>query len=130
MMYVSDLHLIHLSDCLSRNWNAPCYSFFHPVPEITHNKERRAHVFQCFNDKCCKKFRQFVSDKSTGNLKCHAESCWGEDMVKVVGDVKDGDRQKMLSQYAQMGMITAVFERVGKGAIMYSIRRLTKEQSK
>ncbi|KAF8230845.1 hypothetical protein L208DRAFT_1279924 [Tricholoma matsutake] len=41
--------------CLLKDWNAPIYAFFHPVPSIDYvgNPAQHVHVFEC-NAKFCK----------------------------------------------------------------------------
>ncbi|KAH9034911.1 hypothetical protein EDB85DRAFT_2144118 [Lactarius pseudohatsudake] len=79
-------------DRLAKDWSAPTYAFFHPVPSIDYagNPARRVHVFEC-NAKQCKgqgsnrrlvrRYLDTADGKSTSNLRRHAKLCWGEEAI-------------------------------------------------
>ena len=61
--------------------------------------------------------------KSTGNLRKHAKLCWGMDIIDKADDAKDiASIHKGLAtaQKTRDGLITASFERIGKGKVMYT----------
>lgn len=124
----------HFLDRMMKDWSSPTYSFFRPVPKVEINKPdgRRVHLFECYNKGCRKPvIRRYHNDTSTGNLRRHAEKCWGAgfvDMLVAVGD--ESQRRKMAERYVRDGTITESFERKGKGKVTYSLRQLTKEESR
>ena len=70
--------------------------------------------------------------RSTSNLRKHAKSCWGEEVVKAADDARNADEvcTKIVPNYLRDGSITAAFERKGKGNIMYSHRQHTRQETK
>src|ERR1700722_3877408 len=87
------------ADRLAKEWNAPIYAFFHPVPAIDYvgNPPRRVHIFEC-NAKACKgkgvarshvrRYLDTADGKSTSNLCRHAKVCWGEEAIAGVDSVR------------------------------------------
>ena len=64
---------------LSKDWNAPVYAFYQPVPEIGYEDGRRYHSFRCAARSCKQRIRRYLDKKdgkSTRNLRKHAKSCW------------------------------------------------------
>lgn len=117
---------------MMQDWNSVTYSFYRPIPKIEIKNGRRAHLFECFNKGCKSRLvRRFVEDSSTGNLRRHAEKCWGAAFMDTLSQVGDKAKQReMAEKYARDGTITASFERTGKGKVTYSLRHLTKEESR
>ncbi len=60
--------------------------------------------------------------KSTGALRWHAKTCWGEVNVAKADQAKDIDMawDALKGAVLRDGSITAVFERTGKGKVTYS----------
>jgi hypothetical protein len=128
-------------DRLAKDWNAPIYAFFHPIPSIDYvgNPARRVHVFEC-NTKACngkgtsrrhvQRYLDTSDGKSTSNLRRHAKICWGEDGVAAVDAAKTHAAAREVVEKS-LGMldksITAMFERVrGNMQVTYSHRQHTK----
>ena len=90
---------IHITDCLSKDWNAPIYAFFHPVSSIDYvsNPSRCIHVFEC-NAKFCKgkgfnqrhiwRYLDTADGTLTSNLCHHAKIYWGEKAVAAADAAK------------------------------------------
>ena len=91
---------------LTKEWRAPIYAFFHPIPTIVYEDGRRAHAFHCAATQCkhqSRGVRRFLDKgdaKSTGNMRKHARNrlssqsiralmCLGE--WSLLGLVKDKD---------------------------------------
>ncbi|KAF8546553.1 hypothetical protein OG21DRAFT_1426717, partial [Imleria badia] len=76
------------------------------------------HKVRCYLDK---------SDKvSTGNMRKHVCSCWGEAVMNQINDAKDLDTAwKAIRDHAENGTISVAFERKGKGSITYMHRQHT-----
>ncbi|KAF8997611.1 hypothetical protein BDQ17DRAFT_1508548 [Cyathus striatus] len=76
-------------------WTSPIYAFFHPVPNIGCENGQPYHEFKCFAKSCMKKpIRRYLDTKdtgSTGNMHKHAQSCWGDDNVKLAMEMKNTD---------------------------------------
>lgn len=120
---------------LSKDWNAPVYAFYQPVPEIGYEEDRRYHSFRCAARGCKQRIRRYLDKKdgkSTGNLRKHAKSCWGAEAVEAAGTVKTAAeaREHVVKPLQTNGSITAVFERTKKGNVTYSHRQHTKTESK
>jgi hypothetical protein len=130
---------------LSKDWNAPIYAFFHPVPSIDYvgNLARHVHVFKC-NAKVCKgkgmnwrhvwRYLDTADGRLTSNLRCHAKICWGEEAITGADATKSHcvaheNVEKSLRMLD--GSITAMFEHIkGKGSVTYSHRQHTKTESR
>jgi hypothetical protein len=129
------------ADRLSKDWNAPVYAFFNPVPSIDYvgNLARCAHVFEC-NAKGCKgkglnwqhvwRYLDTANGKSTSNLYCHVKICWGEEAVAGADAAKlHGATCEIIEKSLRMqdGSITAMFKHVkGNGKVVYSHKQYTK----
>lgn len=120
---------------LSKKWTAPIYGFYHPMPDIEYSEGRRCHVFSCASKSCKYKCRRFLDKgdaNSTGNLRKHIKSCWGEEALRAAesaGDVNDV-REKVVKSLNETGSITAAFKRKGKGKVTYSNRQHTKTETR
>ena len=120
---------------MMKDWNAPIYAFFAPLPKVTMKDGRRAHEFACFARGCKAKVHRFLDTKdsrSTSNLHKHAKSCWGNEVVSAADDAKNAEevRTKIVPNYLQDGSITAAFEKKGKGNITYSHHQHTRQEMK
>ena len=118
-----------------KDWNAPVYAFFEPVPQIGYENGRRYHSFKCTARGCKQRICQYLDKndaKSTGNLRKHAKSCWGTKVVEAAGTVKTAAeaRENVVKPLQINGSITAVFERTGKGKVTYSHTQHTKTETK
>ena len=71
--------------------------------------------------------------KSTGNLRCHARVCWGEEVMAGADATKSHHVAcEVIGKSLTMpnGSITAMFECVGgKGAVTYSCQQHTKTEA-
>ncbi|KAG2740566.1 hypothetical protein P692DRAFT_201840419 [Suillus brevipes Sb2] len=111
-----------------KDWISPVYTFFEPFPKIVEENGRRAHVFKCQGKGCKATVRRYLDKgdaRSTGNMRKHVRSCWGEE-AKDANEV----RKKIVGSVLRNGSITASFERKGKGKITYSHRQHTKAETK
>jgi hypothetical protein len=128
-------HTEHHLERLQKDWNAPIYAFFDPIPNIDYEKGRRFHEFVCGAKGCKRKVRRYLDKKdarSTSNLRKHAKSCWGAGAVEAADRTQDvlEARDSVVKPLSKDGTITAVFERVGKGKVSYSHRQHTKTETK
>ncbi|KIM56128.1 hypothetical protein SCLCIDRAFT_133240, partial [Scleroderma citrinum Foug A] len=118
-----------------RDWNAPIYAFFEPVPWVIEVEGRPVHVFKCNAHGCKATVRCYMDTKdagSTGNLCRHVKSCWGSEVVSAADDARNADevRTKMCPGFLKDGSITAAFEQKGKGKVTYSHRPHTCQETK
>ncbi|KAG2057668.1 hypothetical protein BDR06DRAFT_1004828 [Suillus hirtellus] len=77
---------------LTKDWIAPIYSFFNPVPVIGHVNGRRFHTFSCCAKGCNQSICCFLDKadaKSTSNMWKHAKKCWGRETVEIVDKAKN-----------------------------------------
>ncbi|TDL29001.1 hypothetical protein BD410DRAFT_695207, partial [Rickenella mellea] len=125
-------------DRLTKEWTAPVYAFFEPVPLVEYVKGRRSHVFQCaartclFRTRGVRRFLDKGDAKSTGNLRKHAKKCWGDGVVEAADDVKTADEVQETAGTGVLNQqsITAAFERNNKGKVTYSHRPHTRTESR
>lgn len=120
---------------LMKEWLSPVYVFFNPMPCIVDVDGRRAHEFKCSTQGCTTTIRRFLDKKdarSTGNMRKHVKSCWGQDVLNPADDTKDANevRSKIVPSVLWDGSITASFERKGKGKITYSHCQHTRTETK
>ena len=126
---------------LMKDWSAPVYAFFKPIPTIDHIEGRRVHIFTCTAKSCKGKgrngrdVRRFLSTSdstSTSNLRRHAKVCWSEATIKAAGRAKDAHaaRSVLAKSYLRDSSITAAFERIGKESVTYSHRQHTRTKSR
>lgn len=69
--------------------------------------------------------------KSTSNMQKHAKKCWSNEVVASAdkaGNVNEV-RNAMLKGTVDLGLITAAFERKGKGKVTFSHRQHTKSEA-
>lgn len=77
-----------------KEWISPVYAFFEPTPRIVEINGRRAHEFKCGARGCKTTIRQFLDKKdarSTGNMRKHVKSCWGNAALMAADDAKDAN---------------------------------------
>jgi hypothetical protein len=129
------------ADHLLKDWNAPVYAFFDPVPSINYvgNLARHACVFKC-NAKGCKgkglnqwhvwRYLDTADGKSTSNLCHHVKICWGKEAVAGTDAAKlHSVACEIIEKSLRMqdGSFTTMFEHVkGNGKVAYSHKQHTK----
>ncbi|KAG2120467.1 uncharacterized protein F5147DRAFT_741496 [Suillus discolor] len=89
-----------------------------------------AHQFKCCARGCKTTIRRFLDKKdarSTGNMRKHVKSCWGDEVLQSADQAKDAQevRTKIVGSILWNGSITTSFERKGKGKVTYSHRQHT-----
>ncbi|KAG2085775.1 uncharacterized protein F5147DRAFT_748661 [Suillus discolor] len=111
-----------------KDWSSPIYAFFEPTPAIEYHDKRRCHVFKCAAHGCKHHIRRYLDKKdakSTGNMRKHVKSCWGEAALQAAMDL-DGPIKTLL----ETGSIKTSFERKGKGKVTYSHRQHTRAETR
>jgi hypothetical protein len=80
----------------------------------------------------CKRFLDKGDSNSTGNLRKHVKSCWGDEALKVAEAAENVGvaRDKVIGGFIVTGSITVSFERKGKGKVTYSNRQHTKAETR
>ena len=136
LIYIHRLigHLVRLQ----KEWDAPIYVFFKPFPTIQYIKDRKAHVFICAASPCLgqtrfvRRFLDTSDAKSTSNLRRHAKMCWSEEAVRAADGTRDvrAARAALRTVTPNNGSITAAFQRLGKGKVVYSHRQHTKIEAR
>jgi hypothetical protein len=107
-----------------KEWVSPVYAFLEPTPHVIERDGRRAHEFKCAARGCKATVRQYLDKKdarSTGNMRKHLKSCWGDSVMSAA---------KIVAGILRDGSITTPFERKGKGKVMYSHRQHTRAETK
>lgn len=105
------------------------------MPKSIEVDGRPAHEFKCGARGCKGTVRRYLDTKdagSTGNLRRHAKSCWGIDVVSAADDAKNADEVRMSIRPGLLrdGSITTAFKRKGKGKVTYSHRQHTHQETK
>jgi len=113
------------TDRLQKDWTSLVYAFFDPIPTIQVIDGCRIHKFRCSAHGCKARIRRYLDTKdarSTGNMRKHVRSCWGEDVLSAAQDAKDVTEvwMKIIGSILCNGSITAAFERKNKGQVTYS----------
>ena len=125
-----------MAERLTKEWTAPIYAFFKPVPVIEYVDDHRCHIFQCAASKCKHKsrgVRQFLDKedaKSTSNMRKHAKKCWGDEVVALVDKAKNAHEVCVTTVKGALDpqLITTAFER--KGKMKYSHQQHTKTEAR
>ena len=129
---------IVLQERLAKEWTAPIYAFFGPIPEVGYEDGRRFHAFHCAAPECknkSRRVRRFL-DKgdahSTGNMRKHAKKCWGDDIVTSADKAPNANevRSTTIKGYLDPSSIKAAFERRGKGKVSYLHRQHTRTETR
>lgn len=70
--------------------------------------------------------------KSTSNMRKHAKKCWGDDVVVSADKAANVSevRRTTVKGHLDPQLITAAFERKGKGKVTYSHRQHTKSEAR
>ena len=80
---------------LTKEWTAPIYAFFKPVPVIESVNGHCCHIFQCATSEYKHKSRgvhQFLDKgdaKSTSNMRKHDNKCRGDAFVASADNAKN-----------------------------------------
>jgi hypothetical protein len=123
---------------LQKDWDAPIYVFFRPLPLIQYIHNRKAHVFECAASQChcrtrfVRRFLDTSDARSTSNLRRHAKLCWGDEAVEAADGTRDikAARTALQNLKTMNGSIMAAFQRVGEGRVTYSHRQHTKTEAR
>jgi hypothetical protein len=79
---------------MSRKWTSSIYAFFEPTPAIEYLDGQKCHTFKCAANGCKHQVRRFLGGKdarSTGNMRRHTKTCWGDEAVKAADEAKDAN---------------------------------------
>jgi hypothetical protein len=126
----------HLAERLTKEWTAPIYAFFRPVPIVEYVEGRRCHSFQCTAKSCKSRGVRRYLDKgdanSTSNMRKHAKRCWGAETVLSADNAKNANvvRETTIKGLLDPQTITAAFERQGKDMVTFSHRQHTKTEAR
>ncbi|KAI6024542.1 hypothetical protein EDC04DRAFT_2573899 [Pisolithus marmoratus] len=124
--------LTFIIECMMRDWKAPIYAFYSPVPIIKHISGRCCHIFKCLTKSCKHCVWHFLDtgDRAlTSNMWKHVKSCWGGDVLKAVNKAAGLDiAQDVIKNYTVNGSITMAFEQKGKGKLTYLHQQHTKAE--
>lgn len=119
---------------MQKHWNSPIYAFYSKAT-IKYSGTRLYHNFACVGKGCNTSIRRYQDTgdaKSTGNLRRHADTCWGKAAVNMA--VKAGDvveaRTKVVNGILKTGSITASFEILGKKKVTYSNIQHTRQETR
>ncbi|KAG2746212.1 hypothetical protein P692DRAFT_20738596 [Suillus brevipes Sb2] len=118
-----------------KDWTSPIYAFFEPMPAIEYHDKRRCHVFKCAAHGRKHRVRRYLDKKdakSTGNMRKHVKSCWGEPALQAAmasGNTKAA-REGPIKSLLETGSITTSFAQKGKGKVTYSHRQHTRTETR
>ncbi|THV04133.1 hypothetical protein K435DRAFT_649829 [Dendrothele bispora CBS 962.96] len=123
---------------LKAKWRKPIYAFFDPEPTIEYRKDnRKCVVFRCSAKNCKKReILRYLDTKdagSTGNMRNHVKTCWGEEILVEADKAKDVDEgRKVTGSYRKNGSITASFEKSknAQSKASFSYRQHTKTETR
>jgi len=120
---------------LQKEWISPVYAFFDPILIICKIDGRCVHEFKCQAHACKAKIHRYLDTKdaqSTGNMRKHVKSCWGDDILSEADAAKDANevRTKIIGSILWIGSITVAFKRKGKGKITYSHQQHTRAEAR
>ena len=112
--------------------------FFKPFPSVQYIHNHKAHVFECVATPChCQScfIHQFLDTsnaRSTSNLRHHAKMCWSDEAVQAADGTWNVTSARVAIQSLDSvnGSITAAFQWVGKGKVVYSHRQHTKTEAR
>ena len=130
--------LISEPERLRKDWDAPIYVFFKPLPSIQYIQTRKAHVFECAAAQChcrtrfVRRFLDTSDAKSTSNLRRHAKVCWSDEAVEAADGTKDikAACTALQSLKTVNGSITTAFQQLGERQVQYSHRQHTKFEAR
>ena len=133
--------LTHVLARLRKEWRSLIYAFFCPEVTINHVEGRRTHDFTCAATNCkgrgkdpqlVRRYLDMKDKASTGSLRAHATKCWGKEIVQSASAAKDipSAWQALGKAVMRDGSLSAIFERTGKGKLMYSHVLHTREETR
>jgi len=121
---------------------SPIYVFFGPTPSIVTVDGRCVHEFECSASNCkgrgknlrivCR-YLDTTDRNSTGNLRKHAQQCWGEEILRGADNCSDIETTReglARAKKLKDGSITTAFERKDKGKVTFSHRQHNKTQTR
>ncbi|KAI1783386.1 hypothetical protein LXA43DRAFT_903694 [Ganoderma leucocontextum] len=119
---------------MRKSWDSIIYAFYEAVPEVKYIDNRRVHSFKCANRGCSRHINRYLDTKdatSTSNMRRHAQSCWGADIIKAAEAALNIDevRENIVQSILTTGTITSHFERK-KGAVTYRNRPHTTAETR
>ena len=122
-------------DRVSKTWTSVVYAFYKPdVAIVEDNEGHRAHVFRCVNRGCKHQVKRWLhrgDQYSTGNLRKHVKSCFGEEALQRATDSGSvGKAREGVKTYLRSGDLTTSFKRCGKGSVTYSVRQHTATETR
>ena len=130
-------YMLTVLDHLMKNWTAPVYAFFYPIPEVGTHNGRCCHMFKCFGRGCGHIVRRYLDTRdrnSTSNLIHHVRACkcWGNEIWEKAKEAADAtDACENITKPIRMsGSITAAFQLKGKGKVTYSHCQHTKTETR
>ena len=105
------------------------------MPQSIKVEGHPAHEFKCTAQGCKATVHHYLDTKDaglTGNLRRHARSCWGANVITAADDARNADEvhTEMQPGLLRDESITAAFERKGKGKVTYSHRQHTRQETK
>ncbi|KAG0702816.1 hypothetical protein DFH29DRAFT_982210 [Suillus ampliporus] len=112
------------------NLNHIIYAFFRPVPTVEYVNGCRCHTFQCATKHCkvksrgVRRFLDTTDAKLTSNMRKHAKKCWSNEVVASADKAASTNEvcNATLKGTVDLELITAAFERKGKGKVTFSHR--------
>lgn len=121
---------------MRKSWTSPIYGFFDEKVIFTYEQGRpyveftcSAHICKARNGRGVRRFCDTKDKNSTGNMKRHATTCWGDETVTESLNSDIPSVRKTLEKRRD-GTITALFEPKGRGVVTYSNTALTKAESR
>ncbi|KAH6893863.1 hypothetical protein BKA70DRAFT_1077058, partial [Coprinopsis sp. MPI-PUGE-AT-0042] len=120
-------------------FKAPIYAFFKPDPIVETIGGRECQVFKCAASHCNNQscdVRRYLDTKdanSTSNLRKHALKCWGEEAVTsacTAASAADVRKSGILASGQFSQGIDVMFQRTGKGKVLYSHRQHTSVETR
>ncbi|KAH6889518.1 hypothetical protein BKA70DRAFT_1056220, partial [Coprinopsis sp. MPI-PUGE-AT-0042] len=131
-------------DRLKLKWTSPIYGFFTSTPTLEFFSVRECHVFTCANPRCIgrvashpgtvRRYQDTADANSTGNLRTHVKKCWGDVALEHSKAAADAAAIRTLAT-SKGGVITEesivmAFGRKGKGAVTYSTKPHTRDETR
>ena len=120
---------------MMEDWTASIYGLFEPRPEIEYVNGRRCHTFKCSRKGCKQRIRRYLDTSdavSTGNMRRHAKSCWGVEVVEQADALGNGEdaREAFVKKTMRDGDIKVLLERKRGSVVSYSHRQFTRDETR
>ncbi|KAI0292096.1 hypothetical protein B0F90DRAFT_1590774, partial [Multifurca ochricompacta] len=121
---------------LTKEWTAPIYAFFRPVPIVEYVEGHCCHTFQCAANSCKSRGVRRYLDKgdanSTSNMRKHARRCWGAEIIASADNAKNANDicSTTIQGILDPQTITATFKQLGKDKATFLHRQHTKTKSR